>query len=61
MKYALNLAQDGRILSATYPKYAPKDAILADTIPEGDISQYLYIDGVYIYAPVETEKEETDV
>ena len=52
MKYALNLSEDGRILSATYPKYAPADAILVDTLPEGNIADYLYIDNEYIYNPI---------
>jgi hypothetical protein len=52
MKYALNLAEDNRILSATYAKYAPENAILVDTLPEGDIADYLYVDGEYIYSPL---------
>ena len=52
MKYALNLAEDGRILSATYPQYAPKDAVTVDELPEGDISDYLYVDGQYVYDPI---------
>ena len=54
MNYALNLAEDGRILSATYPQYAPTDAVLVETLPEGDISEYIYKDGEYIHSPVET-------
>ena len=49
MKYALNLDTDGRILSATYEEYAPTDAVLVDELPEGDISDYLYVDGQYVY------------
>lgn len=52
MKYALNLADDGRILSATYPEYAPEDAAKVDTLPDGDISDYLYVDGQYVYDPL---------
>ena len=57
MKYALNLAEDGRILSATYPQYAPDDAVLVDALPEGDISEYIYRDGEYIHEPVEQTEE----
>lgn len=61
MKYALNLAEDGRILSATYPQYAPADAILVEVLPEGDVSNYLYIDGKLIYDPLpEPEQPETE-
>ena len=47
--YALNLAENGRILSATYEKYAPSDAVLVEVLPDGDIFDYLYIDGQYVY------------
>lgn len=50
--YALNLVEDGRILSATYPQYAPADAVIVDVLPEGDISDYLYVDGQYVYDPL---------
>ena len=56
MKYALNLNSDNRILSATFAKFAPSDAILVDTLPEGNISDYLYINNEYIYEPVIKEE-----
>lgn len=52
MKYALNIADDGRILSATFAKYAPADSVLVDTLPEDNISDYLYQDGEYVYSPL---------
>ena len=52
MKYALSLAEDNRILSATYEEFAPTDAVLVDELPDGDISDYLYQDGGYIFAPL---------
>ena len=62
MNYALNLGADGRILSATYPQFAPKDAVLVEKLPEGDISHYRYADGVLVYDPVTNEpaEEHTD-
>lgn len=60
MNYALNLAQDGRILSATYPQYAQADAVIVDALPEGDISDYRFIDGQYVYDPLpEPEQPKT--
>lgn len=56
--YALNLADDGRILSATYPKYAPADAVIVDSLPEGDIYDYLYIGGQYFYLPASTGSDQ---
>ena len=52
MKYALNLAGDGRILSATYENFASVDAVLVDELPEGNIADYLYEKGEYVYAPL---------
>lgn len=55
MKYALNLAEDGRILSATYEDFAPADAPLVEELPEGNIADYRYVDGEYIYDPMPVE------
>lgn len=52
MKYALNLSSENRILSATYEKYAPVNAPLVDNLPDGDIADYLYDDGEYVYSPL---------
>lgn len=52
MKYALKLAEDGRILSATFAKYAGSDAALVDELPEGNVADYLYVAGEYIYDPL---------
>jgi hypothetical protein len=52
MKYALNLADDGRILSVTYAKYATADAVLVDELPEGNVADYRYVNGEYIYDPI---------
>ena len=55
MKYALNLAEDGRILSATYKEFAPADAVLVDALPEGNIADYRYVSGEYIHDPIPAE------
>lgn len=57
MNYALTLAEDGRILSATYEEFASDSAVLVDELPEGNIADYLYIDGEYIHDP-QPEPEE---
>ena len=56
MRYALKLSEDNRILSATYEKYATPDMPIVDELPDGDISEYLYIDGEYVYSPVPEPK-----
>lgn len=56
--YALNLAEDGRILSATEDKYGaegqPRVAELptGETAKEKDISNYKYLNGGYVYDPL---------
>ena len=50
--YALNLDVSGRVLSATYPRYTPTDAVTVDSLAEGDISDYLYTGGKYTYSPL---------
>lgn len=63
MKYALNLAEDGRILSATFERFAAPGMVLADTLPDGNITEYRYVNGVYVHdplpAPEATESEPT--
>ncbi len=49
MKYALNLAEDGRILSVTFEQYASAENVIVDSIPEGNIANFLYKDGEFIY------------
>lgn len=50
--YALNLDNNGRILSATFPEYAVEGMMLVESLPDGDITDYLWIDGAYKYDPV---------
>ncbi len=57
MNYALHLADDGRILSATYEKYAGEGQPIVSSLPEGDISDYLYVGGEYVYSPLPKQEE----
>ena len=52
MKYALNLADNGRILSATYAEFAPSDAVLVDELPDGNVYEYRYVNGEFIHDPL---------
>ena len=61
IQYALNLAPDGRVLSATYPKYAPGDAVVVDRLPEGNIADYRYMDGEFIHDPLPKEDAEEPI
>lgn len=51
-KYALNLDEDGRILSATYEMYAAPSMPLVEALPDGDITDYKYINNEYVYDPL---------
>ena len=63
MKYALNLAEDNRILSAwkVLPSGNYDGMPLVDVLPDGNVSDYLYVDGQYVYEPLpEPEQPETE-
>lgn len=64
--YALNLAEDGRVLSAcvVLPEGNYEDMTVVAELPEGNIYEYRYVNGEYIYdplhAPEEPETEESE-
>ena len=51
-RYGLTLDENSRIVSATAQRYAPKGATIVDELPDGDIHDYLYVDGKFIYDPM---------
>lgn len=58
MTYALNLAEDGRVLSVTFEEFAVEGMPIVDNIPEGDVSQYRYENGEFVYDPVPVKEVE---
>ena len=54
MKYVLNLSETGRILSAgiVLPDGDYNNMPIVDALPEGDITDYLYINNQYVYDPL---------
>lgn len=53
MIYALNLDKTTkRILSVTFVEYAAPDAVFVVAIPDGNITDYLFIDGKYVFDPL---------
>ena len=50
--YSLNLDKDGRILSACICLDGFEYMNIVDVLPDGDISDYKYIDGEYVYDPL---------
>lgn len=57
MKYALNLGENNRILSATFEQYAAPGQPIVDALPEGDISDYRYENKTYVYDPLPVPPE----
>lgn len=58
MRYALNIGDDGRVLSVTYEEYGTQEMPVVDSVPDGNASDYLYVDGSYVYDPVPAKEEE---
>ena len=59
-KYALSLAKDSRILYATFEKFSTVGSVLVDSLPDGNIADYLYQNGEFVYDPIpEPETVET--
>ena len=54
MTYALNLSDSKRILSAcvVLPNGNYEGMPTVDTLPEGNLYEYLYVDGEYIHDPL---------
>ena len=50
--YSLNLSDDSRILSACICLEGFEYTNIVDVLPEGDISDYKYIGGEYVYDPL---------
>lgn len=59
MTYALKLDDDGRILSSTYGKYAIGPGYtLVEKLPEGDITDYCFVEREFVHDPKPKEKVE---
>lgn len=50
--HALNLDSNSRILSVTYDEFAPEEYPRVETIPEGNVADYKYINNEYVYDPL---------
>ena len=54
MMYALNLDKDtGRVLSATDAELQDGSAPVVAALPDGDLSDYLYVNGEFVLSPAE--------
>lgn len=61
MTYALNLSADVRILSAwnVLPRGNYEGMPIVETIPEGNVFEYRYVNGEYIHDPLSEPEEPT--
>lgn len=51
--YVLNLdPETNRILSAAIMPHPPIGAVLVDELPDGDVTEWLYVDGRYVHDPL---------
>ena len=56
MVYALNLDPETyRVLSVTEDQYGAEGQPRVESFPEGDISDYLYVNGEFVYSPLPPE------
>lgn len=58
--YALNLNNENRILSSCVVLAIGKydNMPIVDTLPVDDITNYLYVNGEFVYSPLPVEPEE---
>ena len=50
--YKIIIAGDGRVLSAATEDSAITGAVEVDTLPDGNIHDYRYVDGAYVHDPL---------
>lgn len=48
MNYALNISETNAVLSATYAEFAWEGCVIVDHLPDGDITDYDFINGDYV-------------
>ena len=46
--YALNLDKDNRVLSVTFPEYATEQMPLVENLPEGNITNFRFLDREFV-------------
>lgn len=57
--YSLNLSEDNRILSACVCLEGVEYENIVDALPDGDVSDYKYVNGKYVYDPLPEPEPET--
>ena len=61
MLYALNLdPETSRVLSVTEDQYGAEGQPRVESFPDDNVSDYLYIDGEFVYGPLPKPEPEPD-
>ena len=55
MKFAIKLDQENRIQYASYAQDAYGEMVFVESLPKGNLSDYKYINGEYVYDPEAVE------
>lgn len=50
--FALSLSPDMRVLHATFDEFAPPEWPRVEALPDGDVTDYKYIDGQFVSDPL---------
>ena len=50
----LKLGEDGRVVSVAWYRVPPSGALIVprSALPEGDVTQYRYVDGAFVHDPL---------
>lgn len=58
----LRLAEDGRVLHAAWYRVPPAGAVIVprSALPEGDVTQYRYVDGAFVHDPLPEPEPEPE-
>ena len=58
----LELGEDGRVVSVAWYRKPPAGALIVprDALPEGDVSQYRYVGGAFVYDPLPEPEPEPE-
>lgn len=60
MKYCLKLGADNRIEYATREEFASPDLVAVDSLPDGNLVDFRYVEGEYIHDPLPMPGENSE-
>lgn len=58
----LELGEDGRVVSVAWYRVPPAGALIVprSALPEGDVTQYRYVDGAFVHDPLPEPEPEPE-